>query len=637
MKRRVRSPGARRGGRFDSSRHTSAAAPNPAFLAALEEQRRRHASVGSDVRDDAASIAATSSSAAGGCSAAAPGPGAIPRGYFWDAARGKLFRVPKDAAIAPPSAAKVKAALLRAKSGPRTSAAVAAGPTLSLRAHPPVWYGSTVAGALYSSSSAGGCAREAALQRALTRSMAASPVTEWSGPPAVHSPLSVTALPACGRSAGVESFSTDGQAWILFVDGQGTLEAGWVRRRTGPLSLSAEVEHDLTAPAAADTAAWRYKTLRRRPLRGAGDAVSCATFFGGAWADGGGLFVATGSLGGGGPATLNIAYMRPKPGAALSDDMSAMDSFPVKGGVFAMDKGSFWSFADLSPSTTGGSHGLLAVGQSGKAVIAALSSLEERHSLVGNCGVIKLPSDPLAIASAGPQWGCAGSDRAALLGLRNGTVLLWDARDSGRDAQYRGGAHPDPPGIPTVFRCGASVAGLHPLPGSPYVIIADARDEATIVDARMMQRRVRTFAGYTNTARRHGTALSLCGRFFASVGSTATDMQESSGRDSSACGFCRIWDVNTGILLHEARLPKNVGAGLQCAFLASDGPGNSDSRVRASSPPSGSAVGERGPTSAITDISSKEEPEIHRTWTDTRPQRLQLVVSCASGIQIIGF
>lgn len=501
--------------------------------------------------------------------------------------------------------------------------------------------------------------------RSLAGCLRTAVVTEWSGPPAVHSPLAVSSvLPAISAPSSAWKVA----AFVQAGTGGGSTEQSLLlaRRPPSPATTSAPAEGAVGSGDQVDAPIWRYDMMTCTPPARAGDAVSCLAVCGALIDEGHsvGVISAIGTLGGGGPGSLMIDYMRcedqgrgPTPACRKIIMHSTFD-------------GSFWSLADLSSQGGGGSPAdndsdrLLAVGMTGKASILSIRTCEglggwgphPRYALPGMrpaIGELHLPSDPLVMASAGTRWGCAGTDAAVLLGLRNGSVLLWDARvaSTSGTATYAGRPAADPAGTSTVFRCGASVAGLHPLPGSPYAIVADARDTAAIVDARMLQRRVRSFAGYTNSARRHGTARSPCGRFFACTG-TGTGSGAETTADAAAAadgssraegtfsrGVVRLWEVGTGRLCRELLLPERLGAGLQCAFMA--GPAAETQCRRGEAFRHGPSAWTAASASASASASESDiapadiglaDADGGCEWGAPEAYGLQLVVSCANGV-----
>lgn len=533
-------------------------------------------------------------------------------------------------------------------------AAIMAPPAGSLLTNPPVWHGRSIPGALFASAVAGGCSREAALMRSVTGCLKAVVVEEWSGPPAVHKPLAISTAPldstALSSEWQVAAFSLIGTG-----EGGSKLSLLMTHRPSAPTAGPGLERRGVDADGRVDASAWRHSVKSYRPADRAGDALSCVAFCGALLDEGRGAISAIGTLGGGGPPSLQVEYLRCK------DLGTGLRTVSCDELLHATCEGSFWSLADLS-SQGGGfipadstADRLLAVGMTGKASILSIGTSVgvggegplPRYPLPGmrpSIGDLHLHSDPLIMASAGTRWGCAGTDAAVLLGLRNGTVLLWDARVAASGTAYAGRPAADPAGTSTAFRCGASVAGLHPLPGSPYAIIADARDTAAVVDARMLQRRVRTFAGYANSARRHGTALSPCGRFFACAGGSVADAAASASGDASggtgsgsASGHVRIWEVGTGRLCRELLLPERLGAGLQCSFLAPAAPVQQSRRREPFSPTGTTSAGtgawtaNNAPADAPADIGCPDAEEDYGR-SALEAYDLQIVVSCANGV-----
>jgi hypothetical protein len=157
---------------------------------------------------------------------------------------------------------------------------------------------------------------------------------------------------------------------------------------------------------------------------------------------------------------------------------------------------------------------------------------------------IKLPSDALTCAPG-------HSPHTVLVGLRNGTALLWDSRAASRADGSTTSAGEPLPGCSTVFRCQTSIAALHPLQ-APYAVVTDCKDTAVLADVRMPQRRLRLYRGYTNSHRRFGSAVTADG-----------DMLSAICCDRAV----KTWDLTSGQLLGANACSAADDAPLQCCFL----------------------------------------------------------------------
>ena len=96
-------------------------------------------------------------------------------------------------------------------------------------------------------------------------------------------------------------------------------------------------------------------------------------------------------------------------------------------------------------------------------------------------------------------WPWLGSSEVVSLGMRNGSVALWDTRSHSAAA--------------VVARCAASIVAVRPLGGddhcsSPYVLVADAGECGEIRDGRQLGRgAVHALPGYNNSAKRYGVCV----------------------------------------------------------------------------------------------------------------------------------
>lgn len=140
-------------------------------------------------------------------------------------------------------------------------------------------------------------------------------------------------------------------------------------------------------------------------------------------------------------------------------------------------------------------------------------------------------------------------DAGALLGQRNGDVLVWDVRAGGASAARR-----------SFAVSGGSVVALLAMGAlSPWgVVVADAADGLEVRDTRCLAGPpLRRLRGYTNDQKRRGVAVwpgSLC-----LVAAACAD------------GFVRCWDAHTSSLLaaNPPRVDQIVGSASESAAAAS--------------------------------------------------------------------
>jgi hypothetical protein len=156
------------------------------------------------------------------------------------------------------------------------------------------------------------------------------------------------------------------------------------------------------------------------------------------------------------------------------------------------------------------------------------------------------------LAHDGSGGGCGPQQTAAVpvlyVGRRNGDVLLWDARQGGATRGGGGGSGSGSSSSPhTVMHVPSSVVAVQPL-AWPLVAVADADETLQVRDCRKSSVPVAAAPGYRNNPRRLPVVVSPDRRFVAAA---------CSGADGAVV---RTWDHRLA-LLHTSTREERLGGG----------------------------------------------------------------------------